>query len=110
VEALLPFVILLLAFWLLIIRPARMRARQASQLQDQLAPGVEVMTSSGLYATVAAVEEDAVILEASPGTRTRWAKAAVARVVPAPAAEGDEPGTSPGSGEQATDPATGRPE
>lgn len=83
--ALLPLVIILLAFWLLIIRPARTRTRQQAQLLSQLTPGQEVMTTSGLYATVAAVEDDLVVLEASPGVPTRWAKAAVARIVPPPA-------------------------
>ena len=83
--ALLPLVIILLAFWLLIIRPARMRTRQQAELLSQLTPGQEVMTTSGLYATVAAVEDDLLVLEASPGVPTRWAKAAVARIVPPPA-------------------------
>lgn len=76
--------IMLLAFWLLIIRPARTRARKQTQMQNELAPGQEVMTTAGLFATVAAVEDDAVVLEAAPGVRTRWSKAAVARIVPTP--------------------------
>lgn len=87
--ALLPLVIILLAFWLLIIRPARTRTRAQAQLLSQLTPGQEVMTTSGLYATVAAVEDDVLVLEASPGVRTRWAKAAVARIVPSPALSDD---------------------
>jgi preprotein translocase subunit YajC len=83
--ALLPLVIILLAFWLLIIRAGRMRTRQQAELLSQLTPGQEVMTTSGLYATVAAVEDDLLVLEASPGVPTRWAKAAVARIVPPPA-------------------------
>ena len=82
--SLLPLVIILLAFWLLIIRPARMRTRQQAELLSKVTPGQEVMTTSGLYATVAAVEDDVLVLEASPGVPTRWAKAAVARIVPAP--------------------------
>jgi preprotein translocase subunit YajC len=81
VESLVFAAILLLAFWLLIIRPARMRTRQQAQLLSQITPGQEVMTTSGLYATVAAVEDDVMVLEASPGVPTRWAKAAVARIV-----------------------------
>ena len=83
--SLLPLVIILLAFWLLIIRPARMRTRQQAELLSKVTPGQEVMTTSGLYATVAAVEDDVLVLEASPGVPTRWAKAAVARIVPPPA-------------------------
>jgi len=84
VESLGFLAIMLLAFWLLIIRPARTRARKQTQMQNELAPGQEVMTTAGLFATVAAVEDDAVVLEAAPGVRTRWSKAAVARIVPTP--------------------------
>ena len=107
--ALLPFVIILLAFWLLIIRPARTRARQQSQLQSSLSPGQEVMTTSGLFATVAAVEDDAIILETSPGVRTRWTKAAVGKLVPAESdAAADE--IAPETGDSSTsDPEPGDP-
>jgi preprotein translocase subunit YajC len=117
VEALLPFAVLLLAFWLLIIRPARTRSRQQNELQSRLSPGLEVMTTSGLFATVAEVQDDAVVLETSPGTRSRWAKAAVARILTPPrdadddetttAADTTSDSTPPGT---AADPTSGRPE
>ncbi len=108
--------IMVLAFWLLIIRPARTRARKQTQMQNELAPGQEVMTTAGLFATVAAVEDDAVVLEAAPGVRTRWAKAAVARIVP-PAQEPDEPAdiditdatTSSPTSDPTTNPTTSNP-
>jgi preprotein translocase subunit YajC len=81
-EALLPFIIILLAFWLLIIRPARNRQRQQAQLQHELAPGQQVMTTSGLIARILAVEDDVVLLEAAPGVTLRWAKPAIARILP----------------------------
>ena len=85
-EAVSPFLfpaILVAAFYLLFIRPARARTKALTQLQESLAPGAEVMTTSGMYATVASVESDAVVLEISPGVEIRFAKAAVARVLPA---------------------------
>ena len=110
--ALLPFIIILLAFWLLIIRPARMRTRQQTQLQNQLTPGQEIMTTAGLFATVAAVEDDAVVLEVAPGVRTRWAKAAVARIVTPQDAEPVEDGSasSDGTDTENVNPKTGRAE
>lgn len=94
--ALLPFIIILLAFWLLIIRPARNRQRQQLNLQRELAPGQHVMTTSGLHATVSAVEDDVVVLEVAPGVTMRWAKQAVARIIPAEPADvtGDETGAA----------------
>lgn len=83
-EAVSPFVLpalLVLGFYLLIIRPARNKARATTQMQDRLAPGLEVMTTSGLFATVDSIEDAAVVLEVSPGVTMRFAKAAVARIV-----------------------------
>ena len=59
--------LILVAFYLLIIRPQRARAKAAQQLQDSLAPGVEVMTTAGLYGTLTEIRDDSVLLEVSPG-------------------------------------------
>jgi len=75
------WVLLALGFYFLFIRPARVRQRQTLAIQASLRPGLEVMTTAGLYATVAAVEDDVVLLEVAPGVVNRYAKGAVARVV-----------------------------
>jgi preprotein translocase subunit YajC len=77
---LIPFVLILLAFYLLIIRPARSRQRAALALQERLAPGVEVMTTSGIYGTIVEIDEESISLEVAPGTTIRFAKAAVGQV------------------------------
>jgi preprotein translocase subunit YajC len=81
VGALLPFVLILLAFYVLIIRPARKRRGLQTSLQNSLTVGQKIMTTSGMYAEIAAVDDDAVVLETSPGITSRWAKAAVARIL-----------------------------
>jgi preprotein translocase subunit YajC len=81
VDVLLPFALILVAFYFLILRPQRARARQAEQLQSRLAPGVEVMTTSGLFGTVNEIRDDSVVLQLSPGATVRVAKAAVGRIV-----------------------------
>jgi preprotein translocase subunit YajC len=95
--ALFPFVLILAAFYLLIIRPARNRQRAAMSMQSQLAPGLEVMTGSGVFATVAAVEDDVVVLEVSPGVKMRFAKAAVARILTPEETAGGGPDVTPGT-------------
>jgi preprotein translocase subunit YajC len=81
VETLLPFALILVAFYFLILRPQRARARQAEQLKARLAPGVEIMTTSGIFGTVTEILDDSVVLEVSPGTTLRITKAAVGRVL-----------------------------
>ena len=80
-EALLPFALILVAFYFLILRPQRARARQAEQLQATMAPGVEIMTTSGIYGTVLEVRDDSIVLEVAPGSTLRISKGAVGRVL-----------------------------
>lgn len=85
VGALVPFALIIGAFYLLIIRPSRNRQKAQARLVDQLAVGARVMTTSGLFAQVAAIEDDGVLqLEVAPGVTMRWTKAAVARILPEP--------------------------
>lgn len=80
----LPLVLLVLAFWLLILRPQRARAKAAAEVQRSLVVGAEVLTTSGMYARVAAVDDTGpVTLEIAPGVSARFSRASVVRVLPA---------------------------
>lgn len=73
--------ILLLAFaalWFMSSR-ARKQQREAADFRANLAVGDEVMTASGLFGTVTAIDGEKVTLESTPGTSTVWLRAAVAR-------------------------------
>ena len=82
---LLPLLLITAVFFFLVIRPARARQREALELQRSLRTGQQVLTTAGLYATVVALEDDVVVLETAPGVTSRWARAAVARVLTPPA-------------------------
>lgn len=95
---LLPFLIVLLVFYALVIRPARRRQREQLRLQESLAPGQEVITTSGLIAKISSVGDHEVVLEAAPGVALRYAKPAIGRVLPAddaPDEQGHERSGSP---------------
>lgn len=82
-------IILALAFgamWLMTSR-TRKQQRAAADFRANLEVGQEVMTGSGLYGTVVDVDGDVITLESTPGNRTRWIRAAVAKVVEPPVAE-----------------------
>lgn len=80
-EALLPFALILVAFYFLILRPQRARAKQAEALQATMAPGVEIMTTSGIFGTVLEIRDDSIVVEVSPGSTLRISKGAVGRVL-----------------------------
>lgn len=74
--------LLVLVGLLVVMNLSRRRQQRAQEnLQTQLAPGTEVITASGLYATVASIEDTVVVLETAPGQRSRWDRRAVARVL-----------------------------
>jgi preprotein translocase subunit YajC len=85
-----PFVLIALVFWLLIVRPQRRRAQLLRDTQTSLGIGTEVMLGSGIYGTVASLDDDTTILvEVAPGTILKVARQAVVRVVE-PAGPEDE--------------------
>lgn len=77
----LPLIILIVIFvgMLTITRRNRQRAVDADQTRKkQLGPGVEVMTTSGLYGTVVEVNpDDTALLSIAPGVEVRWSIAAL---------------------------------
>ena len=75
------FALLVVGLYVLAIRPQRARARELGTVRAGLAVGGRVMTSAGIHATVAAVEDDTVLLEIAPGVQVRFATAAVVRLL-----------------------------
>jgi preprotein translocase subunit YajC len=80
-EMLLPFALVIGVMWLMTSRN-RKTQRQAADFRANLEVGQEVMTGSGLYGTVVAVDGDTITLESTPGNHTRWIRAAIAKLVP----------------------------
>ena len=73
--------LMVVAFYLLIMRPQRKRQQAIAKTLSELTPGARVMLGSGLFGTVVAVGEKQVVLEISPGNELTVLKQAVSRVV-----------------------------
>lgn len=81
--------------YVLFLRPARNRQRQAAQARRKVEVGDEVTTTAGLIATVVAVDDSELTLEIAPGVQCRYLPAAVLRVnVPEPEPDADAPDAS----------------
>lgn len=80
---LLLIIVFIFGMYFLMIRPQQRRNRELQQMQSTLGPGAEVMTGSGIYGTVAEVDEEEgiVALEVAEGVTLRVARAAIARVI-----------------------------
>ncbi|WP_235778588.1 preprotein translocase subunit YajC [Sinomonas notoginsengisoli] len=99
--------ILLLAVFAFFIftmfRRNRKTQQQQTEMQSKFAPGVEVMTSFGLYGRIVAINdaENKVVLELSPGNQATVHRQAVTKVVEPTAPAADTPadaGFAPGEG------------
>lgn len=78
---LLTMVLMLGAFYALIIRPQRARMVAQQEFQSSLAEGDEVVTAGGIFGRIQGLQEDIVEVEVSPGTSLRVARAAISRKV-----------------------------
>lgn len=81
VGQLLPLVLLLVAFYFLLIRPQQRRTRQHQQLIQSITVGDEVVTSGGIIGKVQGVEDRTVDVEIAPGTVVKFAKLAIANKI-----------------------------
>jgi preprotein translocase subunit YajC len=77
----LPFVLIALVFWFLIVRPQRRRQQALAATQSSLGIGSEVMLGSGIFGRVASLDDETIRLEVAPGTLLKVSRAAIVRVL-----------------------------
>jgi preprotein translocase subunit YajC len=78
-----PLILLVLAFVLLIVLPARQRKRVAAQqqvMQEALQPGTPIMTTSGIHGTVTGKTDTTVDVEVAPGVVMTFVRQAILEV------------------------------
>jgi len=75
-------IVLFGAFYLLMIRPQRNRARRAAQVQNQVLPGQRIRTTAGLYGTVVSGDDRDIVVEIAPDVHVTMLRRAVMEVLP----------------------------
>ena len=76
----------LIGLWLL-VRGSQRRTQAAADLAAGLRVGNDVITTSGIYGTVAGLDEQTVTLLVAPGVELRYDRRAVGRVLDLEASE-----------------------
>ncbi len=87
--------LLLLLFvlaWVVLILPKQRELRRHNALLATLAEGDEVMSGSGIYGTITAIDGDVVYLEVAEGIELKVARRAVASKVAPAVGVGDDDG------------------
>ena len=71
------FALIFGVFYFLVIMPAKKQQKKKDAMIGALKKGDKVVTSGGIYGTVAAVEDEALLLKISEKTKIRIAKSAI---------------------------------
>lgn len=80
---LLPLILIVVAFFFLVLRPARARQQAFLKVQSELAPGARVMIASGIFGEIVSVGDDTIELRVAADTVITVKRQAVAEVIPA---------------------------
>ena len=75
----LPFILMIVVFYFILIRPQQKKAKQHAELLKQIKPGDKVLTSSGIIGVVVTVKERTVSLR-SADSKMEVLKSAISEV------------------------------
>jgi len=75
--ALLPFVLVFVIFYLLIIMPQRKKQKKHLETVENLKPGDRIITTAGIFGTIMGVQKDLIELKISSSTNIKITKSAV---------------------------------
>jgi len=78
---LVPMLLIVGIFYFVLIRPEKRKQKDREALLQSIKKGDRVMTSSGMFGSVAQVQEDVITLQVADGVRIRFSRAAIQNVI-----------------------------
>jgi len=79
--ALVPFLLVFVVFYLLIIMPTRKKQKKHQDLVNNLKPGDRVVTSGGIFGTVMGVQPDKIELKIAANVKIDVTKSAIGAIL-----------------------------
>ncbi|KYG91672.1 preprotein translocase subunit YajC [Metasolibacillus sp. FSL H7-0170] len=76
-----PIIIMFVAMWFILIRPAQKRQKATAEMQNNIKRGDRVVTIGGLHGEVDAIEDTAVYLLIADNVRVKFERQAIGRVL-----------------------------
>jgi preprotein translocase subunit YajC len=80
--ALIPFILVFVIFYVLIILPTRKKQRKHLEMVNNLKPGDRVITTGGIYGTVMSVQQDRIEVRIAANVKVDVTKSAVGAILP----------------------------
>lgn len=74
---LLPFILLMVGFWFLLIQPQRKKQKEHAKMLTELKPGDDIITAGGLCGTITHVKKDRFQIKVDDNTRVDVLKGSV---------------------------------
>jgi len=74
----LPFILIFVIFYLLLIRPQQKRSKEHKKMIEELKKGDKVITSGGVYGVIEAVGTGTVTLKIAENVKVKFGKAYIA--------------------------------
>ena len=81
ITALIPFILVFVIFYLLIIMPSRKRQKKHQQMVAELKPGEKIVTTGGIYGTVMGIQKDRIELKVAANVKIEITKNAVGAIL-----------------------------
>jgi preprotein translocase subunit YajC len=74
----LPFVLMIVIVWFLLIRPQRKRQKEQQAMLQKLTKGDRVVTNSGILGTIVGIKDNIVVLKVGDDTKIEFLKSSIA--------------------------------
>ncbi|MFJ7646223.1 preprotein translocase subunit YajC [Lysinibacillus sp. NPDC097279] len=76
-----PIILMFVAMWFILIRPAKKRQQETQNMQSSLQRGDKIITIGGLHGVIDSIEDTAVTLVIADNVRVKFDRQAIGRVV-----------------------------
>lgn len=77
----LPFVLIILVFYFLILRPQQKRQKEKARLLESLKKGDKVVTASGIHGTIEGLEDKTVLVKIGDNTKVKMDRSAIVTIL-----------------------------
>jgi preprotein translocase subunit YajC len=88
--ALVPFMLVFVIFYLLIIMPQRKKQKKHMEMVENLKPGSRIVTTGGIYGTVMGVQKDRIELKVAANVKIDITKSAIGIILASETAPPDK--------------------
>ncbi|MGE8000477.1 preprotein translocase subunit YajC [Lysinibacillus sp. NPDC093190] len=76
-----PILLMFVAMWFILIRPAKKRQQETQSMQSNLQRGDKVITIGGLHGEVDSIEDTTITLKIADNVRVKFDRQAIGRIV-----------------------------